>query len=167
MRSICKSWIQNHFCAILGGEINTKQNAVLKQINSYSYCLIVASKPQQLGQALPTGPRRAQIAPKWLQVGLVNLTDLIDVLNVFILTIFKICGSSKLVNLRFGQHHRIKNAILFCKYLRNRKSHINGTVLIICVLISVFRRKTQFENPRLGLQDMKQNQVYFFLGHPV
>ena len=33
-----------------GDEIFTKRNAVLKQINSCSYCLIVASKPQKLRQ---------------------------------------------------------------------------------------------------------------------
>ena len=50
-------------------KIFTERNEVLKQINSYSYCLIVASKQQNLYQALPTGPRRAQAAPKWLLVG--------------------------------------------------------------------------------------------------
>ena len=56
-------------------EIFTKQNAVLKQIDSYSYRLIVATKPQKLSRAPATGPRRALIAPKGLLVGLVTQTD--------------------------------------------------------------------------------------------
>ena len=37
-----------------GAEIFTKQNVVLKQIIPYSCCLIMAWKPQNLRQALPT-----------------------------------------------------------------------------------------------------------------
>ena len=92
LRSIPKFWIQNHFYAILGGRGIYKTKYVLKLINSYSCCLIVASKPQNLHQAPPTGPRWAQVAPKWLLVGLVTQTDGIDVITVFILIVFKICG---------------------------------------------------------------------------
>ena len=62
-------------CDIRGPEIFTKQNAVLKLIESYSCCLIVASKPHHLHQAPPIGPRWALIAPNWLLVGPVTQTD--------------------------------------------------------------------------------------------
>ena len=76
LRSICKFWIQNISVQYYGAEKFKKQNAVMKQINSYSYCLIVASKSQNLRQAPQTGPRRALIAPKLLLLGLVTQTDL-------------------------------------------------------------------------------------------
>ena len=105
------------FVRLKGAEKFTKQNAVLKQINSYLYCLILALKPQNLCQAPQTGPRRALLAPKLLLLGLVTQTDWIDVITVILLIIFKICGSSRLNNLSFDQNHLIKNPILFCKYL--------------------------------------------------
>ena len=83
----------------MGGRIFTKQNAVLKQINSYACCLMVASKPQNLRKALPTSQRRALIAPKWGLVGLVTQTNWIDVKTVFILIVFKIYRTSKSNNL--------------------------------------------------------------------
>ena len=116
----------------------------LKQINSYLYCLKVTSKPQNLRQALPTRPRWAQIAPKWLLVDLVTQTDGIDVITVFILIVFKICGSSKSNHLSFDQNHLIKNPILFCKYLSPQKSHRNGLLFKICVRISIFRGKKNY-----------------------
>ena len=64
----------------LGAKIFTKQNAVLKQINSYLCCLTVASKLQNLRQAPKTGPKRALIAPKLLLVGLVTQTDWLDII---------------------------------------------------------------------------------------
>ena len=87
LRPICKFWIQNYFCAILGGRMFTKQNGVLEQIHSYSCCLKVASKPQNLCKPPLTGPTRALIAPKWRQVGLVTQTNWIDVKTVFILLV--------------------------------------------------------------------------------
>ena len=104
----------NIFERCLGAEIFKKQNRILKLIISYSYCLIGASKQQNLHQA---GPKQALIAPKWLLVGQVTQTDWIDVITVFILIIFKIGGSSRLNNLSFYQNHLIRNSFLFCKYL--------------------------------------------------
>ena len=66
--------------------IFTKQNVFLKQINSYSCCVIVTSKPQNLCKALSTGPRRVMIAPKWRLVGLVTQT----VKTAFIVIVFKV-----------------------------------------------------------------------------
>ena len=123
---------------------------VLKQINSYSCCLIVVSNPQTLHQGPPTGPTGALIAPKWLLVGLVAQKDWIDVITVSILIVFKKCGSSKLDNFSFYQNRVIKNPILFYQYLSLQKSHRNGYVLKIYVWISVFRRKKLFDNPVLG-----------------
>ena len=57
---------------IISAEILKKQNRILKLIISYSYCLIGASKQQNLHQA---GPKQALIAPKWLLVGLVTQTN--------------------------------------------------------------------------------------------
>ena len=105
------------FVRLKGAEKCAKQNAVLKQINSYLYCHILALKPQNFRQAPQTGPRWALIAPKLLLLGLVTQTDWIDVITITFLIIFKICGSSRLNNLSFDQNHRIKNPILFCKYL--------------------------------------------------
>ena len=117
LRSVHTFWIQNHFCTIKGAEKFAKQNVVLKQINSYLYCLILALKLQNLCQALQTGPRQALIAPKSLLLGLVTQTDWMDVITVIVLIIFKISGSSRLNNLSFDKNHVIKNRILFCKYL--------------------------------------------------
>ena len=105
------------FVRLKGAEKFAKQNAVLKQIHSYLYYLILALKPQNLCQAPQTGPRRVLIAPKSLLLGLVTQTDWIDVITVILLIIFKICGSSRLNNLSFDQNHLIKNPILFYKYL--------------------------------------------------
>ena len=105
------------FVRLKGAEKFAKQNVVLKQINSYLYCLILALKLQNLCQALQTGPRQALIAPKSLLLGLVTQTDWMDVITVIVLIIFKISGSSRLNNLSFDKNHVIKNRILFCKYL--------------------------------------------------
>ena len=105
------------FVGLKGVEKFVKQNAVLKQTNSYLYCLILALKPQNLCQTPQTGPRRALIAPKLFLIGLVTQSKWIDVITVILLIIFKICGSSRLDNLSFDQNHLIKNPILFCKYL--------------------------------------------------
>ena len=151
-----------------GAKIFTKQNAALKQINSYLYCLIVGLKRQNLHQAPKTGPRRALIAPKSLLVGQVTQSDWIDILTIFILIIFKCLGNSKLNDLSFDQNHLIKNPILFCKYFGPLILDRSGFVFKICVWISVFRRKKQFENPMLGCQEIcKINTAPFFLKHPV
>ena len=113
----------------LGAEILKKQNRILKLIISYSYCLIGASKQQNLHQAPQTGPKQALIAPKWLLVGLVTQTNWIDVITNFISIVFKICGSSKSNYFSFDQNNLIKNLILFCKCLSPQKSHRNGFVL--------------------------------------
>ena len=55
----------------------------------------------------------------------------------------------------------------FGKYLNPLKWHRNGFVFKICVWISVFRRKKQFENSILSSQDIKQKPSLIFLGHPV
>ena len=86
------------FVRLKGAEKFAKQNVVLKQINSYLYCLILALKLQNLCQALQTGPRQALIAPKWGPVGLVTQTNWIDVKTVFILVVFKIYRTSKSKN---------------------------------------------------------------------
>ena len=83
-------------------------------------------------------------------VELVTQTDWIDVITVFILIVFKKCGSSKLDNFSFYQNRVIKNPILFYQYLSLQKLHRNGYVLKIYVWISVFRRKKLFDNPVLG-----------------
>ena len=53
-------------------DIKGPRNVFLKQINSYSCCLILAQKPQNLQPAASTGPRWALIAPRWLLVCLVT-----------------------------------------------------------------------------------------------
>ena len=142
----------NIFEQCLGAEILKKQNRILKLIISYSYCLIGASKQQNLHQA---GPKQALIAPKWLLVGLVTQTNWIDVITNFISIVFKICGSSKSNNLSFDQNHLIKNPILFRKYLSPQKLLKNVWVFNTRVWISVFRRKKKrFENPGLGCRDL-------------
>ena len=115
----------NIFEQCLGAEIFKKQNRILKLIISYSYCLIGASKQQNLHQA---GPKQALIAPKWLLVGLVTQTNWIDVITNFISIVFKICGSSKSNNLSFDQNHLIKNPILFRKYLSPK----NRSKMLLC-----------------------------------
>ena len=128
----------------------------------------MASKPQNLHKAPPTGPRRALIAPKWRLVGLVTQTNWIDVKTVYILVVFKIYRTSKSNNWSFNHNNLIKNPILFCKYLSPLKSHRNGFVFKIYIWISVFRRKKQFENPMLGCWDIcKINTAPFFFKHPV
>ena len=126
----------------------------------------MASKLQNLRQASKTGPRRARIAPKSLLGGQVTQSDWIDILTIFILIIFKFFGNSKLNNLSFDQNHLIKNPILFCKYFGPLISDRSGFVFKICVWISVFRRKKQFENPRLGCRDIKQKPSLIFFGTP-
>ena len=64
----------------------------------------MASKLQNMHKALPTGPRRALIAPKWLLVGPVTQTNCIDVMTVFILIVFIIYRSSESNNLSFHQY---------------------------------------------------------------
>ena len=166
LRSIRKFWIQNHFCAIFRGRDIYKTKCSSETGNSNLYCLIVASKTQNLRQALPITPRQALEASKWLLVGLVTLTDWIDVITVFILIIFKICGSSKSNNLSFDQNHLTKNPILFCKFLSPQKSHRNGFVFKIFVWIPVFRRKNWFEYPILGCRDIVQKLSQIFFGTP-
>ena len=61
-----------------GAEICTKQNGVLKQINLYSYCIIVTSQTQNSAPASLTGPRLDVIAPICLLGALVAPTDYID-----------------------------------------------------------------------------------------
>ena len=144
------------FVRLKGAEKCAKQNAVLKQINSYLYCHILALKPQNFRQAPQTGPRWALIAPKLLLLGLVTQTDWIDVITITFLIIFKICGSSRLNNLSFYQNHRIKNPILFREFLGPLWSYKNGSVFKMTVWISVFRRKKRFENPIIGCRDIRQ-----------
>ena len=127
----------------------------------------MASKPQNLRKAPPTGPRQALIAPKWRLVGLVTQTNWIDVKTVFILVVFKKCMTSKSNNSSFDQYNLIKNPILFCKYLSPLKSHRNGFVFKIYIWTSVFRRKKQFENPILGCRNISQiNIAPFFFETP-
>ena len=127
LRSIHKFWIQNHFCEILRG-----QDIYETKCDS-------------------------ETDPKWLLVGLVTQTNWIDVITVFILIVFKICGSSELNNLSFDQNHLIENPILFCKYLSPLISHRNGFVFKICVWICFHEKKKQFEKPILGCGDIMQN----------
>ena len=124
----------------------------------------MVSKPWILCKALPTGPRWTLIALRWLLVGLVTQTDWIDVITVFILIVYKICGSSKLNNLSFVQNNLINNLILFCKYLSPRKLHRNGFVFKICIWISVFWRRKQFENLILSCWDIKQKPSLILFG---
>ena len=101
-------------------------------------------------------------------MGLVTQTDGIYFITVFILIVFKICGSSKSNYLSFDQNHLIKNPILFCKYHSPQKSHRNGFVFKIFVWISIFWRKKLFKNCILGCLDIKQTRLLiFFLIHPV
>ena len=130
----------------------------------YSNNILIIS--QNLCQGLPTCPRQALVALKWLLVGLITQTDWIDVITVFILIVFKICGSSKSNNLSFDQNHQITNPILFCKYFGPLISHKNGFEFKICVWISVFRRKKRFKNPVLGCWDIKQKPSLIFFGTP-
>ena len=106
----------------------SKQNAVLKQIHSYSCCLIVASKLQNLRKPPPTGPRQALKAPKWRLVGLVTQTNWMDVKTVFILTAFRIYRTSKSNNLSFDHNNLIKIPILLYKFLSPLSSHRNDFV---------------------------------------
>ena len=80
------------------GDINNKDyNSYAGSGDAPTPCLIVPCSANW--------PRRALIAPKSLLVGLVTQT-------VFILLIFKICGSSKLNNLWFDQNHQIEDTTL-------------------------------------------------------
>ena len=107
-----------------------------------------------------------QIALKWLLVGVETQTDRIYVITVFILIVFKICGSSKSNNLSFDQNHLIKNPILCCKYISPQKLHRNRFVFKICVWISIFRRKKRFENQIFGCWDIKQTNLLIFFDTP-
>ena len=78
----------------------------------------------------------------------------------------KICGSSKSIYFSFYQYLLIKNPLLFCQCLSLQKSHRYGYVFKICVWISVFKRKKQFENPILGCRDIKQKRSLIFFGTP-
>ena len=160
LRSIRSNWILKHCLGCLGAEIFKKQNRILKLIISYSYCLIGASKQQNLRQAPQTGPKQALIAPKWLLVGLVTQTNWIDVITNFISIVFKICGNSKYNNLSFDQNHLIKNPILFRKYLSPKKLLKKVWAFNTSVWISVFRRKKRFENQIFGCWDIKVTSLH-------
>ena len=127
----------------------------------------MASNPQNLCQALPTGTRRAQLAPKWLLVSLVTQTDWIDVITVLILIVFKICGSFESNYLSFDQNNLIKNPIFFNKFLTPQLSHRNGFVFKIYVWISVFTKKNHLKIRHLVAEVLSKHGVSFFLGHPV
>ena len=88
-----------------------------EQIYSYSYGLKATSKPHNLAPASPTGPRLAMIVPIWLWGALVAQTDKLEFKLFLILIVFKICGSSRLNNLRIYHHDLIKKTILFGKDL--------------------------------------------------
>ena len=142
LRSICKLWIQKHFCAILGGQdiYETKCGSETDQ-----FIFTLSHSGLKTGKCVQTSanwPKTALIAPKWLLVGLVTQTNWIDIKTVFILGVFKMYRTSKLNN--FSVDHNnilIKDPILFCMFLSSLKLHRNGFVFKICVWISVFRRK--------------------------
>ena len=90
--------------------------AVLKQINSYSCCLIVALKRKKYLPSSANPPNMGPGSSQVVLVGLMTQTDWIEFITVFILIVFKIFGSSKLNNFSFYQNHIIKNPILLCKY---------------------------------------------------
>ena len=167
LRSICKFWIQNHFCAILGGQDGYETNVVLKQINSYLYCLILALKLQNLCQALQTGPRQALIAPKSLLLGLVTQTDWMDVITVIVLIIFKISGSSRLNNLVLIRI--MLSRIAFC--FANISAPKNRTKMVLyskCAYGSQFLgEENNLRIRSLVAEILSKNPVSFFLGHPV
>ena len=113
MRSIRKFWIQIHLCAILGGQDihNTKYGSETDQL------IFILShidlKTEKFVSSSTNWPKTVLIAPKWLLVRLVTQTDWINVITVFILIIFKMCGSSKSNNFSFDQNHLIESPILF------------------------------------------------------
>ena len=147
-----KFWIQNHFCAILGGRdiYKTKCGSETDQfIFALSHSGLKTAKFSPSSKNWPkTGPDSSQVTPS----GPSNPIWLNKYYDWFILIIFKNFGSSKSNNLSFDQNHLIKNPILFCKYLSPRILHRNCSVFKIYRWISVFRRKKQFVNLLHGLQ---------------
>ena len=61
----------------------------------------------------------------------------------------------------------VKKLILFCISLSLLKSHRNGSVLKICVWISVVRRKIYLKIHLLVVEILGKHPVLFFLGYPV
>ena len=127
LRSIHKFWIPNHICAILGGQDihNTNYGSETDQL------IFILShidlKTEKFVTSSTNWSKTVLIAPKWLLVRLVTQTDWINVITVFILIIFKMCGSSKSNNLSFDQNHLIKNLIFFA----NISAPKNRTEMIV------------------------------------
>ena len=132
---ICKFWIQNHFCAILG-ESDIFKTKLGSEIDKFIF-ILTWSGPHSTRMALRcpnwplTGlviPWGAQSCPNWSLKGCLGQSGACH-------------GSSRTILHCYGQFRSFliwpcsfQNSFLFCKYLSPLILHRNGSVFWIYIL---------------------------------
>ena len=168
LRSICKFWIQNQFCAILGGWdiCKTKPGS---EIDKYIF-ILTWSGPHCLRVALrcPDWPLSGPDTPwetSWGNLGPLRASwDMTRPARAS-QGLFVLWGPLRSVWIGTCL---LENPILFCKHLSPIKLHKIGFVFNIYIWISVFRRKKRCWNPFIGSGDIKQTNIWaFFSKRPV